>query len=63
MRTLVQQRGPITDYMGLGPDNGLGGAALCVCQHGKQWPEGDSFEPEGSACRECCLKADRSDQA
>lgn len=42
--------GPVTDYMGLGPD----GVALCVCEHGKQWPEGDAYEESGgAACGEC----------
>lgn len=58
MRT--QQRGPITDYFGRGPlpegyrVAGRGRLALCVCVHGKEWPEGDRFEENGGkACREC----------
>jgi hypothetical protein len=45
------RRGPVRDFLGKGP----GGLAWCVCDHGKEWPEGDRFEPEGAACRECSV--------
>jgi hypothetical protein len=50
MKGWALSRGPITDYMEESP----GGLALCVCKHGKEWPEGDRFEDAGGkACREC----------
>jgi hypothetical protein len=41
--------GPVTNYLGWMPN----GTALCECVHGKFWPEGDYYEPKGSACAEC----------
>lgn len=59
----TQQRGPITDYLGEGPFAratpliGDVRLARCVCVHGKEWTEGDVFEPNGRACRECVQQA------
>lgn len=44
----TQTRGPITDRWPVEGD-----IAECECVHGKVWPEGDRFEPEGKACAEC----------
>ena len=50
----VQRCGPVTDYLGVGPD----GSARCVCVHGKEWPEGDMWESHGgAACEECSRAA------
>lgn len=54
MPDMAQQRGPITDLLGAGPND----EAVCLCVHGKTWLEGDRFEQYGGkSCEECVTGA------